>query len=76
MQYLDHEKLDVYQASIEIVVLAEECASIFEICRCLCLIEDKQYVKVRELIRIVGMLTKMAQRTSVPVNVPVPLPDL
>ena len=114
MHYFDHEKLDVYQAAIELVVLidqvienfprgrayladqlhragtsvplniaegageysrdeksrfyriakrsATECAWIFDVCRRLRLIEEAQYSKVRELlIRIVSMLTKMAQ---------------
>ncbi len=114
MKYFDHEKLDVYQAAVEFVVLidsiighlprgrayladqlhragtsvplniaegageyssneksrfyrmakrsATECAGIFDICRRLRLIEEVQYFKGRELlIRIVSMLTKMAQ---------------
>lgn len=41
---------------------ATECAGIFEICKRLQLIEEVQYFKGRELlIRIVAMLTKMAQ---------------
>lgn len=114
MRYFDHEKLDVYQAAIELVVLIDhvienfprgrayladqlhragtsvplniaegageyspdeksrfyriakrsvtECAGIFDVCRRLRLIEETQYSKVRELlVRIVSMLTKMAQ---------------
>jgi four helix bundle protein len=130
MIYFDHEKLDVYQAAIELVVLiddivehlprgrayladqlqragtsvplnvaegageysgaekakfyriakrsATECAAIFDICRRLHLIEETRYVRGRELLmRIVAMLTKMAQGTSfVPVNVPACVPDL
>ena len=114
MGHFDHEKLDVYQVAIELIVLidqvignfprgrayladqlhragtsiplniadgageysrdeksrfyriakrsATECAGIFDVCQRLHLIEDKQYSQVRELlIRIVSMLTKMAQ---------------
>ena len=57
---------------------ATECAAIFDICRRLRLIEETRYAKGRELlIRIVAMLTKMAQGTSfVPVSVPACVPDL
>jgi len=129
MNYFDHEKLDVYQAAIELVVLiddvvehlpkgrayladqlqragtsvplniaegsgeyssaekskfyriakrsATECAAIFDICRHLRLIEETRYVRSRELLmRIVAMLTKMAQSTSfVPASVPACVPD-
>jgi len=129
MGYFDHEKLDVYQAAIELVILIDtvaeqlprgrayladqlhragasvplniaegsgeyssaeksrfyrmakrsstECASILDICRRLGLIEEGHYTRCRELlIRIVAMLTKMAQGTSfVPVSVPVSVPD-
>ena len=114
MKYFDHEKLDVYQAAIELIVLidevidqfprgrayladqlqragtsiplniaegageyssnekirfyriakrsATECASIFDICQRLKLIDEKKYHSGREfMIRIVAMLTKMAQ---------------
>jgi four helix bundle protein len=128
--YFDHEKLDVYQAAIELVILiddlvahlprgrayladqlqragtsvplniaegageyssaekskfyriakrsATECAAIFDICRRLRLIEEMRYAKGRELLmRIVAMLTKMAQGASfVPAPVPVCVPDL
>ncbi len=110
----DHERLDAYQAALDMVVLidqviehlpkgraylsdqlqragtsvslniaegsgeysssekgrfyrmakrsATECAGIFEICDRLNLIEETRYLKARELlIRIVSMLTKMAQ---------------
>lgn len=44
---------------------ATECAGIFEICDRLELIEENRYLKARELlIRIVSMLTKMAQISS------------
>jgi four helix bundle protein len=114
MRYFDHEKLDVYQAAVELVILideivqhfprgrayladqlqragtsvplniaegagefsnnekgrfyrmakrsATECAGIFDICRRLQIIEEQRHTKGRELlIRIVSMLTKMAQ---------------
>ncbi len=129
MNYFDHEKLDVYKAAIELVVLIEavvehlprariyladqlqragtsvplniaegsgeysraekarfyrmakrsatECAGIFDVFRSLRLIEESRYRRGRELlIRIVSMLTKMAQRSSlVPVPVPACVPD-
>jgi four helix bundle protein len=114
MNYFDHEKLNVYQAAIELVVLidhfveqlprgrayladqlqragssvplniaegageysssekirfyrmakrsATEVAGIFDVCKALCIIELNVYAKARELLlRIVSMLTKMAQ---------------
>ena len=114
MNYFDHEKLDVYQAAIDLVIVinsvvedlprgrayladqlqragtsvplniaegsgefsanekirfyrmakrsATECASIFDICRRLEIIDEKNYSKSRELlIRIVSMLIKMAK---------------
>jgi four helix bundle protein len=114
MKYFDHEKLDVYQAAVELVILIEEvvnhfprgrsyladqlqragtsvplniaegageysvnekgrfyriakrsateCAGIFDICRRLQIIREQEYSKARELlIRLVSMLTKMAQ---------------
>ncbi len=113
----DHEKLDVYKAAIELIVLiddiieripkgraylidqlqragtsvplniaegageysineksrfyrmakrsATECASIFDVCQQLRLIEEVFYTKARELLlRIVAMLTKMARATN------------
>jgi four helix bundle protein len=117
MSCFDHERLDVYQAAIALVVLidkavdnlpkgraylvdqllragtsvplniaegageysanekirfyrmarrsATECASIFDVCKQLHLIDEDQYIKGRELlIRIVAMLTKMARGTN------------
>jgi four helix bundle protein len=117
MNYFDHEKLDVYQAAIDLVVLinsvienlprgrayladqlqragasvplniaegsgefssnekirfyriakrsATECAGILDICRRLDLIDEKKYLKLRELLmRIVAMLIKMAKAYS------------
>src|SRR5262249_31103501 len=112
---LDHEKLTVYQAAIEFVILADEviedlprgraylsdqlqraalsiplniaegaseyaidekarfyrmakrsateCASVLDVCQRLRLVEEKRYMKGRELlIGIVSMLIKMAQK--------------
>jgi len=117
MSYFDHEKLDVYKASIQFVVLvdeiiehlprgrsyladqlqragtsislniaegsgeysgsekvrfyrmakrsATECAGILDVCGQLKLVEETKYLNGRELlIRIVSMLTKMAQNSS------------
>lgn len=117
MQEFDHEKLDVYRAAIELVVLidnvveqfprgrayladqlhragtsvplniaegageysgseknrfyrmakrsATECAAIFDVCKRLKLIEEMNYLKVRELlVRIVSMLIKMSRALS------------
>jgi four helix bundle protein len=114
MNCFDHEKLDVYQVAVILVVLidevvehlprgrayladqllragtsvplniaegageysasekirfyrmarrsATECASIFDVCRHLKLIDEMRYMKGRELLtRIVAMLTKMAR---------------
>lgn len=114
IRQFDHEKLDSYQAALDLVVLidqvvehlprgrayladqlqragtsvslniaegageysgsekgrfyrmakrsATECAGIFEICDRLELIAESRYLKARELlVRIVSMLTKMAQ---------------
>ena len=44
---------------------ATECASILDVCWKLQLLDEEKYVKGRELlVRIVSILTKMAQRTS------------
>lgn len=114
MNYFDHEKLDVYHAAIDLVILinvvvaslprgrayladqlqragasvplniaegagefsrnekirfyrmakrsATECAGIFDICRRLGIVDEKNYLISRELlIRIVAMLIKMAK---------------
>lgn len=115
MYTFDHEKLDVYRAAIEFVVLvdkivdqfprgrayladqllragtsiplniaegageysssekgrfyrmakrsATECAGIFDICKQLGMVDEGLFIKGRELlVRIVAMLTKMAQK--------------
>ena len=112
---LDHEKLTVYQAAIEFVILADEiiehlprgraylsdqlqraalsiplniaegageyavdekarfyrmakrsateCAGVLDVCQRLSLVEEKRYMKGRELlIGVVSMLIKMAQK--------------
>lgn len=44
---------------------ATECASILELCRDLCLIEEGCYVQQRDLLlRVVAMLTKMVRGTT------------
>lgn len=117
MHAFDHEKLDVYRAAIEFVVLidkivdqfprgrayladqllragssiplniaegageysgsekirfyrmakrsATECAGIFDICKQLGMMDEGHFIKGRELlVRIVAMLTKMAQKAE------------
>ena len=62
-EYSTQEKCRFYRMAKR---SATECASIFDICRRLQLCEDKQLLKGRELlIRIVAMLTKMVQRTTI-----------
>ena len=52
----DHEKLDVYKAAIEFVILA------LDVCKSLRAISDLHYEQARRLLlRIVSMLIKMAQ---------------
>ena len=44
---------------------ATECAGILDVCRKLQLLDEQKYVKGRELlVRIVSILTKMAQRNN------------
>jgi four helix bundle protein len=117
MHTFDHEKLDVYRAAIEFVILvdkvveqfprgrayladqllragtsislniaegageysgsekirfyrmakrsATECASILDICKQLRMVDEELFVKGRELlVRVVAMLTKMAQKAE------------
>ena len=57
-EYSANEKIRFYRMSRR---SATECASIFDICSQLKLIDDDRYSKARGLlIRIVSMLTKMA----------------
>jgi four helix bundle protein len=125
MKIFDHEKLDVYQAAVELVILvddviehfprgrsyltdqlqravtsvplniaegageysenekvrfyrmarrsATECASIFDICWRVGIIEKAKYLKSRELLmRIVAMLTKMSQNNNISTRVTEP----
>jgi len=119
--YFDHERWDVYQAALDLVILinviidklprgtahladqlqragtsvplniaegsgedavnekarfyrmarrsATECASIFDICKKLSLIEEEKYTAARELLlRIVAMLTKMGRKATGYIN--------
>jgi len=48
---------------------ATECASIFDICKKLSLIEEEKYIAARELLlRIVAMLTKMGRKATGYIN--------
>ena len=72
-EYSSAEKIRFYRIARR---SATECASILDICARLRLLPEEQYAKGRELLlRLVAMLTKMAQAASF-VNVPVPEPDL
>ena len=58
-EYASHEKNRFYRIAKR---SATECASIFDVCRSLNLIQEIQYSEARELlIRIVSMLIKMAK---------------
>ena len=41
-----------------------ECAAILDVCRSLQLIEEQQYIEIRQLLGIVSMLIKMAQNSN------------
>ena len=72
-EYSSAEKIRFYRIARR---SATECASILDICARLRLLPEEQYAKGRELLlRLVAMLTKMAQAASF-VNVNVPVPDL
>jgi len=48
---------------------ATECASIFDVCKKLELLEEERYVRARELLlRIVSMLTKMGRKETTYTN--------
>ena len=65
MQRFDHEKLDVYQAAVEFVALADESAAILDVCRRLKLVSEASYAAGRDLLlRIVSMLVAMVRRDS------------
>ena len=58
-EYSPSEKIRFYRMARR---SATECASIFDVCRSLQLIDEARYSNGRELlIRIVAMLTKMAR---------------
>jgi four helix bundle protein len=58
-EYSPSEKIRFYRMSRR---SATECASIFDVCHNLHIIEEVQYMKGRELLlRIVAMLTKMSR---------------
>lgn len=58
-EYSSNEKCRFYRIAKR---SATECASIFDICRRLQIVEEVQYQEGRQLLlRIVSMLTKMAQ---------------
>ncbi len=72
---LDHEKLDVYQCSIEYLALsvqvietlprgsAMECAAILDVLNVLKIIQPPLFDEGKQLLhRIVSMLTKMCRR--------------
>lgn len=61
-EYSINEKIRFYRMARR---SATECASIFDVCIQLKLIDEARYTKGRELLlRIVAMLTKMAQASN------------
>ncbi len=69
MHVFDHEKLDVYQAAIEFVALADDIVEHPPrgrgVARRLRLVDDARYEAGRELLlRIVAMLVQMVPRAS------------
>jgi four helix bundle protein len=61
-EYAIDEKVRFYRMAKR---SATECASILDVCRKLQLLDEQNYAKGRDLIvRIVSILTKMAQRTK------------
>jgi four helix bundle protein len=61
-EYAIDEKVRFYRMAKR---SATECASILDVCRKLKLLDEQKYAKGREIIvRIVSILTKMAQRTK------------
>ena len=61
-EYAIDEKIRFYRMAKR---SATECAGVLDVCRKLQLLDEHKYVKGRELIvRIVSILTKMAQRNN------------
>lgn len=61
-EYAIDEKVRFYRMAKQ---SATECAGILDVCQKLQLLDEEKYVKGRELIvRIVSILTKMAQRKN------------
>jgi len=61
-EYAIDEKVRFYRMAKR---SATECASILDVCRKLQLLDEQKYAKGRDIIvRIVSILTKMAQRTK------------
>ena len=61
-EYAVDEKVRFYRMAKR---SATECASILDVCRKLQLLDEQKYAKGRDiLVRIVSILTKMAQRTK------------
>ena len=61
-EYAVDEKVRFYRMAKR---SATECASILDVCRKLQLLDEQKYAKGRDIIvRIVSILTKMAQRTK------------
>ena len=61
-EYSTNEKIRFYRMARR---SATECASIFDVCHSLQLVDETRYSKGRELLlRIVAMLTKMARVTN------------
>ncbi len=61
-EYAIDEKVRFYRMAKR---SATECAGILDVCRKLQLLDEQRYVSGRELlVRIVSILTKMAQRTN------------
>jgi len=61
-EYAIDEKIRFYRMAKR---SATECAGVLDVCRKLQLLDENKYVKGRELIvRIVSILTKMAQRNN------------
>jgi four helix bundle protein len=61
-EYSSSEKIRFYRMAKR---SATECAGIFDICKQLKIVDEELFIKGRELlVRIVSMLTKMAQKSE------------